>query len=122
MNGRRSNIEIIADILRLGQGSKTQIMYRVGMSYAQLHKYLDYLVERGFLVWDSYRYPGGIYRVSQEGKLLLQSIEKIEGILTFDNNGVEPVENISGSLVAPKREGKEPIERTSPATQFKHGV
>ena len=110
MNGRRSNIEVIADILRIGQASKTHIMYRVGMSYAQLQKYLDYLVERGFLVWSpegSDRYRGGIYRISQEGKQLLQWIEKIEELLTFDH-GSEPSENISKSLIAPisKNSGK----------------
>ena len=105
MNGRRSNIEIIADILRMGQASKTQIMYRVGMSFAQLQKYLDYLVKRGFLIRDSYKMPGATYRISQEGKLLLQSIETIEQLLSF-GNGVEPSENISQSLVAFQNSGR----------------
>ena len=99
MNGRRSNIEIIADILRMGQASKTQIMYRVGMSFAQLQKYLDYLLERGFLIRNSFKTPGAIYSVSQEGKSLLQSIERIEQLLAFDN-GIEQSENISQSLMA----------------------
>ncbi len=101
MNGRRSNIEVIADILRIGEASKTHIMYSVGMSYAQLQKYLDYLMERGFLVRsleNSDRYRGGTYRISQEGKQLLQWIEKIEELLTV-GNGVEQSENIGESLI-----------------------
>ncbi|MBI2868818.1 MAG: hypothetical protein HYX96_03215 [Chloroflexi bacterium] len=81
---RRSRIEIIADILRMGEASKTQMMYRVGMSYAQLERYLDYLVGRGFLVRKLERYPSGIYQVSQEGDELLHSIEKIEELLAVD--------------------------------------
>ncbi len=105
MNGRRSNIEIIADILRMGQASKTQIMYRAGMSYSQLLKYLKYLTERGFLVHDTGRYPAGIYRVSAEGKLLLESIEKIEEVLTLDS-GSEPGNNLSESMVPRDRNGE----------------
>jgi len=101
VNGRRSNIEIIADILRMGQASKTQIMYRVSMSYAQLQKYLDYLIDRGFLSRDPSEYRGGLYRVTQEGKSLLESIEKIEELLAM-GNGAEPAENISQAMVPPK--------------------
>jgi predicted transcriptional regulator len=98
MNRRRSNIEIIADILRIGQANKTPIMYRVGMSHAQLHRYLDYLVERGFVVSDSHAYPGATaYRVSQDGKLLLRSIESVEGLLISDDEAALS-ESISESL------------------------
>ena len=101
MNGRRSNVEIIADILRMGQASKTQIMYRVGMSYAQLQKYLDYLMDRGFLSWNAHDYRGGTYVVTSEGKSLLESIERIEELLNF-GNGYTPTENISQAIVTPK--------------------
>ena len=36
MNRRRSNVEVIADILRLGDAGKTEIMYSANMSYRQL--------------------------------------------------------------------------------------
>ena len=40
MNKRRSNIEIIADMLRVGENGagKTEIMYSANMSYAQIQK------------------------------------------------------------------------------------
>ena len=42
MNQRRSNIEIIGDMLRVGENGagKTEIMYSANMSYSQLQKYL----------------------------------------------------------------------------------
>jgi predicted transcriptional regulator len=47
--GRRSNIEVIADMLRLGEAGKTEIMYSANMSYFQLQKYLAFLMQRGFI-------------------------------------------------------------------------
>jgi predicted transcriptional regulator len=94
MNHRRSKIEIIADILRVGEGKKAEIMCRVGMSHAQLQKYLDYLVERGFVVSDSDEYARGVYRVSQDGKLLLRSIDNVEGLL-MSGDGAASSESIS---------------------------
>jgi predicted transcriptional regulator len=41
MERRRSSVEVIADILRLGQAGKTEIMYSANMSYFQLQKYLN---------------------------------------------------------------------------------
>ena len=46
MNKRRSSIQVIADMLRLGEAGKTEIMYSANMSYFQLQKYLQYLTER----------------------------------------------------------------------------
>ena len=106
MNSRRSNIEVVADILRMKQASKTQIMYRVSMSYAQLEKYLDYLMTRGFLDWNTYEYRGGTYIVTQEGKALLESIERIEELLNF-SNGYELTDNISQAIVTNKRQNGE---------------
>lgn len=82
---RRSNIDIIADILRLSQAGgkteigKTEIMYSANMSYRQLQKYLEYLVRRGFLVVmdepdTKCKYT---YRTTGRGRELLRRIEKV---------------------------------------------
>lgn len=84
MNGRRSNIEVIADILRLGKAGKTRIMYQVGMSYAQLERYLGFLMERGFLIKETGRNPSTIYYPSQMGLELLQRIERTNELLGAD--------------------------------------
>lgn len=97
MNSRRSNIEIIADILRMGRASKTQIMYRAAMSYSQLQKYLEYLLDRSFLKLERGGYPGGTYHVTEKGRELLESIEKIEEVLSF-GEGTQSIENISEAI------------------------
>ena len=35
MNNRRSSVQVMADILRLGEAGKTEIMYSANMSYRQ---------------------------------------------------------------------------------------
>lgn len=45
MNRRRWEIQIIGDILRLGTARKTEIMYSANMSYSQLARYLDFLLD-----------------------------------------------------------------------------
>lgn len=112
MNSRRSNIEVVADILRMKRASKTQIMYRAGMSYAQLNKYLDYLLDRGFLLWSADRYPGGIYHVSQDGELLLESIEKIEELLGFAS-GAGLIDSISESIKTPSKPKEKVLVRVA---------
>lgn len=102
MNGRRSHIEVIADIMRLREASKTQIMYSVGMSYAQLQKYLRYLTEHGFLARESNENSGTCYRVTQNGKRLLEAIEKIEQLLSFDESGDS--ETIGQSIATSRNE------------------
>ena len=51
VNRRRSNIEIIADMLKVGENGagKTEIMYSANMSYSQIQKYLGYLLSQGFI-------------------------------------------------------------------------
>ncbi|MBM4433417.1 MAG: hypothetical protein FJ025_05395, partial [Chloroflexi bacterium] len=42
VNQRRSNIEIIAEMLKVGENGagKTKIMYNANLSYTQIQKYL----------------------------------------------------------------------------------
>jgi len=82
MKHRRSNIEIIADILRLGQAGKTEIMYGANMSYCQLQKYIDLLMERGFI--DRVNSESSIvtYRTTEKGHTLLKLIESVLAMLS----------------------------------------
>ncbi|MEE8583198.1 MAG: winged helix-turn-helix domain-containing protein [Dehalococcoidales bacterium] len=77
LEGRRSSIEIVADMLRLGEAGKTEIMYSVNMSYFQLQKYLGFLLERGLIDKVKVGNPSFTYRVTQKGLTLLRSIDGI---------------------------------------------
>ena len=77
MNNRRSNIEVIADILRLGEAGKTEIMYSANMSYRQLQNYLNFLTERGFIELMKVGNPVTTYKATKRGSRLLKNIDNI---------------------------------------------
>ena len=87
MNKRRSNIEIIADMLRVGENGagKTEIMYTANMSYAQIQKYLGFLLSHGFINKVKLGNPSVSYQVSEKGGELLRNIDGIVEVLEFRN-------------------------------------
>ena len=89
MHRRRSNIEIIGDMLRVGSNGagKTEIMYSANMSYSQLQKYLSLLISQGFINRLEVGNPVVTYRVTERGSALLKSIDTILEVLEFRNNG-----------------------------------
>ena len=83
MERRRSSVEVIADILRLGQAGKTEIMYSANMSYFQLQKYLNYLMKLALIDKVTVGNPSITYRVTEKGLDLLKSIEGVLEVLQF---------------------------------------
>ncbi len=83
MNNRRSNIEIIADMLRVGENGagKTEIMYNANMSYSQIQKYLGFLMSQGFINKVEVGNPVVTYQVTDTGLKLLKSIDSVMEML-----------------------------------------
>ena len=80
---RRSSIEVIADMLRLGEAGKTEIMYSANMSYFQLQKYLGFLLQLKLIDRAAVGNPVVTYRVTRKGLRLLRNIDSILEILTL---------------------------------------
>jgi predicted transcriptional regulator len=80
---RRSNIQIIADMLRVGENGagKTEIMYTANMSYSQIQKYLDYLVSQGFINKVNMDNTMVAYQVTASGFKLLKAIDTLMEML-----------------------------------------
>ena len=80
---RRSNIEIIADMLRVGENGagKTEIMYSANMSYSQIQRYLDYLVNQGFINKVNMDNTMVAYQVTDSGLKLLKAIDTLMAML-----------------------------------------
>jgi len=81
-NGRRSEIEIVGEILKLSLDGtrKTTILYQNNLSYTQLQKYLSLLLEKKFLEeivdgnnGSSYK----SYKTTAGGLKLLDDIQKL---------------------------------------------
>ena len=87
MNLRRSNIEIIADMLKVGENGagKTEIMYSANMSYSQIQKYLGFLLSHGFINKVEVGNPIVTYHVTDKGLGLLKNIDGIMDVLEFRN-------------------------------------
>jgi predicted transcriptional regulator len=86
VGNRRSNIEIIADMLRVGENGagKTEIMYSANMSYSQIQKYLDYLINQGFINKVKTDNPMIAYHVTDSGLKLLKVIDTLMAMLGPD--------------------------------------
>jgi predicted transcriptional regulator len=87
LTNRRSSIEVIADILRLGEAGKTEIMYSVNMSFKQLQKYLKFMLELKLIDRVTVGNPVVTYRVTEKGLRLLHSIDNILETLEIRTEG-----------------------------------
>lgn len=85
MNQRRSNIEIISEMLRIGANGagKTEIMYSANMSYRQIQKYLKFMIAQGLIDKVEVGNPSVAYLVTEKGHGLRQSIETVLEVLNF---------------------------------------
>ena len=74
-NGRRDKITIMSDLLDIMQEPRrlTHILYKSNMSYVQLVKYLDDLMERGLA--EKRKIPYRCYTITDNGKLFMQLVK-----------------------------------------------
>ena len=87
INRRRSDIEIIAEMLKVGENGagKTEIMYNVNMSYSQIQKYLGYLISEGFVDTIKIGNPCVHYHVTDKGHKLLNLLVNVKEMLGLDD-------------------------------------
>ncbi len=88
INQRRSNIEIIAEMLKVGENGagKTKIMYNANLSYTQIQKYLGFLLSEGFVGKMEMGNPSVTYRVTESGLKLLESIDNLMEMLKLNED------------------------------------
>jgi len=84
INQRRSNIEIIAEMLKVGENGagKTKIMYNANLSYTQIQKYLGFLMSQGFIGRIEMGNPSVTYQITESGLKLLESINSLMEMLS----------------------------------------
>jgi predicted transcriptional regulator len=85
----RSRTEIASHILEAANGgaTKTKIMYKAFLSYAQLKEYLAMLVENGLL---SNEVPSS-YKTTSKGLRYLDATRKMDGLFVAVGNEVPAV-------------------------------
>ncbi len=74
-------------MLRIGENGagKTEIMYSANMSYAQIQKYLGFLLSHGLIHKVAVGNPVVTYQVTEKGEELLRNINTIVEVLEFRN-------------------------------------
>jgi predicted transcriptional regulator len=75
----RGRTELASDILEAANGgaTKTKIMYKAFLSYAQLKEYLAMLIQNGLMTYDT----EDIYRTTSKGIRFLESSRQLGGLL-----------------------------------------
>lgn len=86
---KRSNIELIGEILSLGETTKTRMSYSVNMSHAQTKAYLHFLLSKGYMRQvDEYDYEKEKERVrfqpTEKGKRALKAIKSIGDVIELN--------------------------------------
>jgi predicted transcriptional regulator len=81
----RSRTEIASQILEAGLGrtTKTKIMYKAFLSYAQLKEYLDVLTANGLL---DYQQSEGTYRTTAKGRKFLELYNDMGRLITINKS------------------------------------
>ena len=76
----RSRTELASNILEAANGgaTKTKIMYKAFLSYAQLKEYLAMLIENGLMMRDI---EGDLYRTTSKGIRFLETSRQLGGLL-----------------------------------------
>jgi len=86
-DSRRSEIEIISDILKLSKNGakKTEILYKGNLSYTLLKNYLSFLLDKNVLEKKIMKNKGGnqfiMYKTTEKGNNLLSDINRTLGHL-----------------------------------------
>jgi predicted transcriptional regulator len=73
--GRRDKVTIMADLLNIMQEPRrlTHILYKSNMSYVQLVKYLNNLMDMGFA--EKIQEPHRAYGITTNGKLFMDLVK-----------------------------------------------
>lgn len=79
VNQRRSDVEIIAEMLRIGENGapKTKIMYNANMSYSQMKKYLSFLINQSYIDKVEASNSSVMYQATKKGLDLLNIIDNL---------------------------------------------
>lgn len=78
------------DMLKIGENGagKTKLMYSANMSYAQIQKYLGFLVSHGIIDKVEVGNPSVTYHVTEKGRSLLKSIDTVLEVLDMEDTGL----------------------------------
>ena len=81
---RRNKLEIlgsILDICKADGSSKTRIVYQVNLNFKNAGSYLDWLIEREYIVKED-----RVYKTTHKGEELLDNLNYINSVINDDTD------------------------------------
>lgn len=89
---RRDRLGIMAEIMETAKGGllKTQIMYKVNLSFSQVKEYIRFLTETGFL---KVRLENRrrIYETTDKGHRYIESYKEMTNLLLKEDSAEAPI-------------------------------
>jgi predicted transcriptional regulator len=82
--GNRSTIDIASDVLEAANGgaSKIEIMYKALLSYNQMKVYVNFLNEKGLLVYDNNQHgEAHTFRTTEKGLRFLEIYNRLDDMI-----------------------------------------
>lgn len=89
-----SDVKIIADMLRVSEKGtdKTEVEFNADISYPQTQKYIEYLINHGFINKVNLDNTTIAYQVTESGLKLLKAIDKLQEMIeSTESSSQEPV-------------------------------
>ena len=82
---RRSELEIIRDILRMGEGRTTSLRHTVNLSHSQMQKYLSFLERSGLIELGRQGSRTLSFQVTEKGRLALRRVEELFNLIGLES-------------------------------------
>jgi len=74
-------VDILTEALQ--GANKTRIMYRSNLNFLRFNRYLSEMLENGLLTEENHENGRVIYRVTESGKALLQTLRKAQEFMAI---------------------------------------
>jgi predicted transcriptional regulator len=87
-----SSIDITSDVLEVANGgaSKIEIMYKALLSYNQMKVYVNFLNEKGLLVYDNQHGEAHTFRTTEKGLRFLEIYNRLDDMIKEDEGEQVP--------------------------------
>ena len=85
VGSRRSELEIIRDILRLDVGRTTSLRYNVNLSHSQMQKYLAFLERSELIRLDRQGTRSWTFQVTEKGRQALDQMDRLFELMGLES-------------------------------------
>lgn len=82
---RRSELEIVRDILRMETGRTTSLRYNVNLSHSQMQKYLSFLEGANLIQLERQGSRALTFQVTDKGRLALAQLDQLFDLIGIDD-------------------------------------